>query len=257
MSNDVLSDIKRMHIMTLLESGKRLDGRGFEERRKIELMPNFVPRAEGSARLKLGDTDVLAGIKMDIGTPFSDTPDSGVMTTNAELIPMASPFFESGPPRPEAIEISRVVDRGIRESRTVDMGKLCITPGEEVWIMFIDIHTLDYDGNLFDAASLAALAALKSTTVPAAKFEKGEDYALPVEHLPIASTFVKIGDKILLDPNYEEQQVANARLTVTFDENGDLRAMQKGIGGGFTPEEVKYMMGVAKRTTREVIDELF
>jgi len=257
MSNDVLSDIKRIHIMTLLESGKRIDGRGFEERRKIELMPNFVPRAEGSARLKLGDTDVLAGIKMDIGTPFPDTPDSGVMTTNAELIPMASPFFESGPPRPEAIELSRVVDRGIRESRTVDMGKLCITPGEEVWIMFIDIHTLDYDGNLFDAASLAALAALKGTTVPAAKFEKGEDYALPVEHLPIASTFVKIGDKILLDPNYEEQQVANARLTITFDENGDLRAMQKGIGGGFTSEEVKYMMKVAKRTSREVIDELF
>ncbi len=257
MSNDVLSDIKRMHIMTLLESGKRIDGRGFEERRKIELMPNFVPRAEGSARLKLGDTDVLAGIKMDIGTPFPDTPDSGVMTTNAELIPMASPFFESGPPRPEAIELSRVVDRGIRESQTVDMGKLCITPGEEVWIMFIDIHTLDYDGNLFDAASLAALAALKGTTVPAAKFGKGEDYALPVEHLPIASTFVKIGDKILLDPNYEEQQVANARLTITFDENGDLRAMQKGIGGGFTSEEVKYMMEVAKRTSREVMDELF
>jgi len=257
MSKDVLSDIKRMHIMRLLESGKRIDGRGFEERRKIELMPNFVPRAEGSARLKLGDTDVLAGIKMDIGTPFSDTPDSGVMTTNAELIPMASPFFESGPPRPGAIEISRVVDRGIRESQTVDMGKLCITPGEEVWIMFIDIHTLDYDGNLFDAASLAALSALKSTTVPAAKFDKGEDYVLPVEHLPIASTFVKIGDKILLDPNYEEQQVANARLTVTFDENGDLRAMQKGIGGGFTSEEVKYMMEVAKRTSREVMDELF
>ena len=257
MSDDVLSDIKRMHILTLLESGKRIDGRGFEERRKIELMPNFVPRAEGSARLRLGDTDVLAGIKMDIGTPFPDTPDSGVMTTNAELIPMASPFFESGPPRPEAIELSRVVDRGIRESQTVDMSKLCITPGEEVWIMFIDIHTLDYDGNLFDAASLAALSALKNTTVPAEKFEKGEDYPLPVEHLPVSSTFVKIGDKILLDPNYEEEQVANARLTVTFDENGDLRAMQKGIGGGFTPEEIKYMMEVAKRTSQELIKELF
>ena len=257
MSNDVLSDIKRMHIMSLLESGKRVDGRGFEERRKIELMPNFVPRAEGSARLRLGDTDVLAGIKMDTGTPFSDTPDTGVMTTNIELIPMASPFFESGPPRPAAIEISRVVDRGIRESHTVNMSKLCITPGEEVWIMFIDIHTLDYDGNLFDAASLAALAALKNTTVPAGKFEKGEDYPLPVEHLPVASTFVKIGDKILLDPNYDEEQVASARLTITFDENGDLRAMQKGIGGGFTNEEIFYMMKVARKTSRELMEELF
>jgi len=257
MSEDILSDIKRTHIMTLLEDGKRIDGRGFEERRKIEVMPNFIPRAEGSARVRIGNTDVVAGIKMETGTPFPDTPDSGVMTTNVEMIPMASPEFESGPPRPEAIEISRVVDRGIRESQTVDMSKLCITEGEEVWIMFMDIHTLDYDGNLFDAGSLATLVALKNTTVPAEKFEKGEDYSLQVEHLPISSTFVKIGDKIILDPNYEEELVADARLTVTFDENGDLRAMQKGLAGGFKPEEIKYMMEVAKKSSQELREELF
>ena len=83
-----------------------------------------------------------------------------------ELIPLASPDFESGPPREKAIELARVVDRGIRESETIDMAKLCITPEEKVWIVFIDVHVLDYDGNLFDACSLAASAALGCTIVP-------------------------------------------------------------------------------------------
>ena len=48
-----------------------------------------------------------------------------------ELVPFASPMFESGPPREDAIELARVVDRGIRHSEIVDKKKLCITPGKE------------------------------------------------------------------------------------------------------------------------------
>jgi exosome complex component RRP42 len=73
----------------------------------------------------------MAGIKMDIGEPYPDEPDSGVMTTAAELIPMASPDFESGPPDEESIELARVVDRGIRESKIIDVDKLCVVPSEK------------------------------------------------------------------------------------------------------------------------------
>ena len=95
---------------------------------------------------------------MDLGEPYPDTPESGVMTTAAEMIPMASPDFEAGPPRENAIELSRVVDRGIRESEVIEVEKLCIVPDEKIWMIFIDIHIIDYDGNLFDTASLAALS---------------------------------------------------------------------------------------------------
>ncbi len=251
MTAEVISELMREHIHKLAASGTRSDGRAFDEPRKIVVEKNYVKTAEGSARVRLGNTDVLVGVKIDVGEPYPDTPNSGVLSTSAELVPMASPSFESGPPRPEAIELARVVDRGIRETKTVNTDKLCITPKEKVWIMFIDIHALDYDGNLFDAASYGALAALSCAKVPASKIGR-EDYPLPVEHWPISVTQAKIGNTIVVDPNLDEERIADARLTVTTDENGDVRAMQKGLRGSFSLDEVRAVIQTSQRVGRAI-----
>ena len=164
MSNEMMSEIKRDHIMNLLAEGKRQDGRGVTDVRKIQVETNCIESADGSARVRLGRTEVIAGVKIIPGTPFGDTPNIGVLTTGAELIPMAHPTFESGPPGEDAIELARVVDRGIRESGMVDVEKLCIVPGEEVWMCFVDIYALDYDGNLFDAANLTSTPSTTTAT---------------------------------------------------------------------------------------------
>jgi exosome complex component RRP42 len=252
MSKDVMADLKRDHIVKLLSKGVRIDGRKFDEIRPITIEKNYIMSAEGSARVHLGNTDVIVGVKLIVGQPFGDTPNKGVLTTNAELIPLASETFESGPPGRPAIELARVVDRGIREGQAVDMEKLCIEPEKEVWIMFIDIHALDYDGNLFDAANIAAMAALKSAVVPAKRAGKGDDFPLPVTHEPISVTAVKIGEHILVDPTYDEEIVADARLTVATNEKGDLCAMQKGGEGSFTVDEVFKMVEQSKRLGAEV-----
>ena len=95
----VVPIIKRDYVLKLAEQGKRLDGRSFDQFRKIEIETGVVNKAEGSARVKIGNTQVLVGIKIGIGEPFPDTPDTGVLSTTAEFIPLASPDFESGPPR--------------------------------------------------------------------------------------------------------------------------------------------------------------
>ena len=231
--------IKHDYLAKLAESGKRADGRELNEFRNIEIETNIISKAEGSARVKIGNTQVVVGIKMDVGEPYSDSPESGVMTTAAELIPLASPDFEAGPPRENAIELARVVDRGIRESGVIELDKLCIEPEEKVWIVFIDIHIIDYDGNLFDAASLAALAALLTATVPAERFELGENYPLPLKEPPISCTSVQYNNVIVMDASLDEEEIAEARLTVATDENGDIRAMQKGLSGSFDVEEIK------------------
>jgi exosome complex component RRP42 len=247
-----MSEIKKGHIHKLLSTGKRVDGRGMDEYRKIDIETNYIESAQGSARVRLGNTDVLVGVKMSVGAPFGDTPDRGVLTTNTELIPLASPTFEAGPPDASAIELARVIDRGIRESEMIDLPKLCIKHGEEVWINFLDIYVLDYDGNLFDACFLGAIAALKTTMVPAKEAGKGEDYPLPLRHLPIQTTCVKIENSILFDPTLDEEKVADARLTVTTDENGDLRAMQKGLAGAFTLDEVRQVIDASLRVSKDL-----
>ena len=249
--------IKRDYIYKLAEQGKRVDGRRFDEYRKIEIETNVVNKAEGSARVKIGNTQVLAGIKMDVGEPYPDTPDTGVLTTAAELIPLASPDFESGPPQADAIELARVVDRGVRESELVEVEKLCIEPGEKVWIIFMDIHVLDYDGNLFDTASLATLAALATTTVPATRFDLGDNYPLPIRDPPISCTSVKFNNVIVIDPSLDEEEIAEARLTVASDTNGDIRAMQKGLSGSFSKEEVQKIIKASIDNGREIRKQLY
>ena len=252
MSVEIVSDLMRDYIYRLASGGQRTDGRALDEPRKLVIEKGLITTAEGSARVHLGKTEVLVGVKMATGEPYPDTPNTGVLSTSVELIPMASPTFEAGPPRPDAIELARVVDRGIRESKMVNVGRLCITPREKVWVMFIDIHVLDYDGNLFDAASYGAVAALASTVVPAKAQGVGEDFPLPVEHWPVSVTVAKVKDLLLVDPSLDEERMARARLTATTDENGDIRAMQKGLSGSFSYDEVKRVIETSQKVGRGI-----
>jgi exosome complex component RRP42 len=251
MNEGFISKINRNFIYQLTQKGDRIDKRNPEDYRPISMKIGVIDTAEGSARVHLGNTDVLVGVKINLGEPYPDTPNMGILTTNAELVPIASPSFETGPPREESIELARVVDRGIRESQTIDLERLCIKEGEKVWVVFIDIHVLDYDGNLFDASALGALAALSKCNVPASRFNEGEDYQLPILHYPISCTTVKVENTLLMDPQLEEERVANARLTITIDESGAIRAMQKGLSGSFTIKEVERIIESSMTKARE------
>lgn len=240
---EIVADIKKDYIVSLLEQGKRQDGRAFDEYREIKVEKGVSNNAEGSALVKIGSTQVMVGVKMAVGEPFPDMPNSGVLTTNAELIPLASPSFEKGPPDEDTIEIARVVDRGIRESECIDLEKLCIAEGEKVWIVFVDIHVLDYDGNLFDASSLGSIAALLDTRLPKLEDDKviyGErtKHKLPIVEKPVETTHVKVGKNIILDPCLDEELVMDSRLTVATTEKGEICAMQKGGSGTLTQDEI-------------------
>ncbi len=240
MSEEVTAEILQTHILDLAAEGRRLDGRGPDDYRPVTIDPGFVTTADGSALVNLGQTKVLAGIKLEPGKPFPDTPNAGVLTTNAELIPLSSPTFEPGPPQPGAIEVSRVVDRAIRAAETVDLTSLCVTPGEKSWVCYVDVHILGHDGNLIDAAFLAAVTALRQATVPAKRFGVAEaDYPLAIHHFPVECTFVRLGDTIVVDPTFDEEHAAQGRLTVATDESGRVVAMQKGLIGAFSPDDVK------------------
>src|SRR3990170_297829 len=124
-----VSEIRRGYLHNLAAQHKRVDGRALDEYRHLEIEPGYLGTAEGSARVRLGTTDVVIGVKMSIGTPYPDSPTSGALSTGIDLRPVAAHHFELGPPRPPSIELSRVVDRGVRESRAIDMAALCVEPG--------------------------------------------------------------------------------------------------------------------------------
>ena len=249
---NVISEIKKDFIYNLLLKGERIDGRTFDQYREISIQRDVIRKAEGSALVKIGSTQVLVGVKMQPGEPFQDSPNRGVIITNAELVPLASPSFEPGPPNEVGIELARVVDRGVRESKAVDLEALCIVPGKQVWIIFIDVHILDDCGNIIDAASLGAIAALLSTKVPAARFGLGEDYILPIRDIPIATTAIEFNDVLLFDPGVDEEAIANTRLTIISTVNGNICGSQKSGTGMLKPEQVYRIIDIACEKAKEI-----
>ena len=169
-------NINKKEIIRHLEEGKRLDGRNQFDHREIVIETGISKKAEGSAKIKIGDTEVWVGVKAGVTKPYPDSPDKGSMMVTAETTPLSHQKYEYGPPKFPAIELGRLVDRVIRESKIIDFEKLCIEKGEKVWNIFIDVYTINDDGNVLDAAVIGALAALKSAKLPVFDNEKEETY---------------------------------------------------------------------------------
>ncbi len=254
--NTELWDLRVDKIVADLKDGRRADGRKIDEVRKVKISNKVSDNADGAARVQLGDTDVIAGVKMGIGQPYPDSPDAGSITVGVELLPIASPDFEIGPPDKNAVELARVVDRGIRESKCLDFRDLCIKEGEHVWIGFVDLYVINHDGNLFDACGIAALAALLDTRMPKqenGKIIKGE-YAgkLKLRNKPILNTFAKIGNVVVADPSQAEEKAMSSRFSVTVTEDDNITAMQKGLPGSFKIEELNHAIELAMKNSKQI-----
>jgi exosome complex component RRP42 len=258
----LVTRVRQRQIGQLLDAGKRLDERGLGDYREIKIEQGVIERAEGSARVLLGKTEILVGIKIETGEPFPDTPNEGVQTVNAELVPLASAAFEPGPPDENSIELARIVDRGIRESKAIDTAKLCIDPGKKVFVVFIDVYVLNHDGNLIDASALAAVAALLNTKMPNYEIKDGElkiktGYTpLPIKSRPITVTIGKINDKLIVDPWLEEEQIMDARISMAINDDGNICAVQKGCAGYFTPQQITEATKIAQKKAAELRKKL-
>ncbi|MDP2666361.1 MAG: exosome complex protein Rrp42 [Candidatus Diapherotrites archaeon] len=252
---DVLVELQSAKTLVSLRGGKREDGRALDEYRDISFQTGVSQNANGSARVQLGKTDVIAGVKFGIGTPYPDTPNEGAIAVGLELTPLASPQYEVGPPQPKEVELARVVDRCIRESHAIDTASLCLIPGEQVLMMFIDMYALNDDGNMFDAASMAALLSLNQTRLPKVEDGKIVDYEyagnLKLANQPLLTTHSKAAGLILADPRRTEEHAQSARFSFGSTEKGILCAFQKGGSGSFSPSELEQTldMGLANAKT--------
>ncbi len=233
-----ISNLTKDRIHDYLEAGKRFDGRGLFDYRDIVIETGISKNAEGSARVKLGETEVVAGVKLGVSEPYSDSPDEGALISGVEHLPLSSPSFESGPPHIHAIEMARIVDRGIRESGFIDFKKMCIKEGEKVWVIFLDIYSINDAGNLMDASALAAIAALKTARFPEYDKEADKvifgsltDKKLPLtESMPITLTFYKVNNAFVLDPILLEEESSDMRISIALSKQGKkimINACQK------------------------------
>lgn len=254
-----MSLVNTEFIKESLNNNVRSDGRKLDDYRDIEIETGIIPQANGSARVKLGETEVVAGVKFAVSKPYPDTANKGMFMVNGELSPISNPNYRGGPPSPESIELSRVVDRAIRESKTVNFEDLCIEEGEAAWMLAVDIYPMNSDGNLFDAGVIAALLAIKNAKFPEYDKKTGKvahetrtKNGVKLQNVPVMVTIAKVGNKLLVDPTFEEESIMEARLNIATIDNGNICAMQKGGVTPVTNEELKNAVKLATSKGKEL-----
>jgi len=170
--------------------------------------------------------------------PKQTKPTEGVLFLNVELSPMAAPQFEQGRPSELSTELTRILERCIRESRCVDTESLCVMAGVKVWTIRCDLHVLNHEGSLVDCASIAALAALAHFRRPDVTVE-GEEVTvhstadrdpvpLSVHHMPLCVTiaFFEQGRLVLVDPSSEEEKVMDGKMVIGMNKHRELCTLQ-------------------------------
>lgn len=250
-------------IKAYLEQGKRFDERNLDDFRDIEIETEVSKNAEGSARVRIGKTEVVVGVKMNVSEPYPDSPDKGNLIVNAELLPLSSARFENGPPRFPAIELARIIDRGIRESKFIKFEELCIKKGEKVWTVFIDIYSINDEGNLIDASGIGAITALKNAKIPKYDEKEGKvlfgelsDKKIPLsKEIPISITAYKIGSSIIIDPTREEEDISETRVTIGSSD-GTIFSAQKGYQKTLNIEEFKNILDLIEKVNKEVFRKI-
>ncbi|OIO81717.1 hypothetical protein AUJ84_00310 [Candidatus Pacearchaeota archaeon CG1_02_32_132] len=264
MSSMDITNLTKEKLTSMFNAGKRFDGRGLLDLKDFEVEYGVSNMAEGSARVRMGKTEIIAGVKMEVGTPYPDSPNKGNLTVSADLLPLASPRFEQGPPKFNAIELPRLIDRMIRESGMIDLKKLVIVEGEKVWTVIVDIYPINDDGALVDAASIACVAALKNAVFPKLKEDGKIDYhaksdeRLPLVEttIPLTFTFYKLGDNLFLSPVREEEEACESKVTLgisKLDGRYMINSCQKGLSVPFRQEEIEKIVKLLPEKYDEVM----
>ncbi|KAJ0405873.1 hypothetical protein P43SY_001605 [Pythium insidiosum] len=273
--HDFLSENERAFLFSSLHDKPhvRPDGRELMQQRQIRVQ--FRRNDDQSqAEVQLGRTRVIANVHGEIVPPFPDRPTEGFLHFNVELSPMASQNFEVGRPSPLAIELARIVDRGIRECRALDTEALAIVAGEKVWAITCTIHVVDHGGNLIDCVSLAAIAAMmhyrrpevsvQGSTTTVYRIDEHAAVPLSLHHIPISVSFCFIqprdGDAaepiVFMDPTDREERVTDGSMTFTFNSFRELCAVHKIGGASISTTEVLRCANIAAARVAELTEFL-
>ncbi|GAV68125.1 RNase_PH domain-containing protein/RNase_PH_C domain-containing protein [Cephalotus follicularis] len=259
---------EKKFIETALLSDLRIDGRNPYEFRKLTIK---FGREDGSSEVQLGQTHVMGFVTAQLVQPYRDRTNEGSLSIYTEFSPMADPLFEPGRQGESAVELGRIIDRGLRDSRAVDTESLCVLAGKLVWAIRIDLHILDNGGNLVDAANIAALAALLTFRRPECSLggedgqqvivhppEEMEPLPLIIHHLPIAVTYAFFSNEgtLVVDPTHNEEAVMGGRMTATVNANGDICAIQKAGGEGVLQSVILQCLRLAHKKAEDITKKI-
>ncbi|NWU63895.1 EXOS9 protein, partial [Pterocles burchelli] len=242
-----LSNCERRFLLHALQEGKRLDGRQCYDYRNVRV--SFGPDY-GCCLVELGRTRVLGQVSCELVPPRPNRPTEGILFFNVELSPMAVPGFEPGRQSELLVELNSLIERCLRNSECIDTESLCIVAGEKVWQIRLDLHVLNHDGNMIDAASIAGIVALRHFRRPDVSVqgeevtvytpEERDPVPLSIHHMPICVSFAffQQGTYLLVDPSEREERVMDGFLVIAMNKHREICTIQSSGGIMLVKEQV-------------------
>lgn len=257
----ILGDAEKRFIIHGIQDDLRNDGRGCEDYRHLDLEVGLVSNTHGSSRLRIGNTELLVGVKLDLDKPQANLPNQGLVDFNIDCSPNATPQFQGRGGDDLAAAIKSLLSRAYNNNLVIDLKSLCVVPGRNCWFVHVDVLILECGGNLLDAVSIAVLAALFDTTVPKLIVTEGDegevDINLPDDPLegvrmntsncPIFVTLSKVGQRYVVDATAEEEACSLACVILSVMKDGRCTALRKEGSGSLDPQSICEMLEAGKR----------
>ncbi|CUG88260.1 exosome-associated protein 2, putative [Bodo saltans] len=203
----------------LLQQSKRRDGRDASTLRRTTTQSEVSNTSLGSATASIGGSVAQCTVRGCFGPPTAEAPNAGRLDVLVEA-PFASPHLDSTQDARKALSVFL---RDVLRS-TLSTAPLSVVPGEACWVLSVDVTILAADGSLRSLCLAAVVAALQRIVLPRARLPNG-DYTNEVlwgyctsPVLPVAVTCAQIQGTVLLDVTSSEESIADALVTIVFDE---------------------------------------
>ncbi|VDM63949.1 unnamed protein product [Angiostrongylus costaricensis] len=214
----------------------RLDGRTLNDFRQVKLV---VGSDFGTALCTMGDTKVLCVVSISLAEPRTARPSKGLVTVDVDMSPMSNPANEHNRLGERGLELTRMLELVLRDSRCIDVESLCVRSHKEVWKLKVDVRILDDDGSLLDCASIAAVTALyhfrrpnvtvrPNHTLIHSEYEQAF-VPLNIYHMPICVSFgfTKCGTHVVIDPTDKESQCLYGCLVIACNKRREVCALHQ------------------------------
>ncbi len=236
----------------------RIDGRAFDEIRKVKMTTGFTKFAEGSCLIEMGNTMVLCNASVEPRVP-PHVLSGGWVTAEYSMLPRANRERSKRDVAklklsPRSAEIQRLIGRSLRSA--VDLQAL------EGYTITVDCDVLQGDGGTRTASVTGGFVAL----VLACRklLEQGLIREMPVHTYVSGISAGIVENEALLDLCYEEDSNAMVDLNCIMTAQGQIIELQgTGEGRPFTMEEQSKLLELCRRgnllltqAQRELIGEL-
>ena len=225
--------------------------RKINDLRKIEIIPNFSPNAEGSCLIKCGETHVLCNASVDENIPrWLKGQDRGWITAEYGMLPRSTldrmnRESKLGKQSGRTQEIQRLIGRSLRS--VTDLYKL------KNYQVIIDCDVLQADGGTRTAAITGAFVALKLCINKL--IEQKKIKSDPITESLAAISCGVIENETYLDLDYSEDLGAEVDANFVITENEKLVEIQMTSEEKLCSEDsFQQMLTIAKVGIKQLIE---